>query len=122
MKIVRYVPSKDNPDDHASRGLIDAKSGKKCSTWVNRPQFLQKPGHTQPVEKDIQMISDTDVEVKYSFKVNLVSFSVNIIDALEKTFSWKKTKRIMEAILKYKGTLLNLERKGKQTQMVQLQI
>ena len=35
-----YVPSKDNPADHASRGLIDLNSGGKCSTWVNGPQFL----------------------------------------------------------------------------------
>ena len=35
-----YVPSKDNPADHASRGLIDVNSGGKCSTWVNGPQFL----------------------------------------------------------------------------------
>ena len=35
----RYVPSKNNPADHVSRGLIDANSGGKCSTWVNGPQF-----------------------------------------------------------------------------------
>ena len=34
----KYVPSKDNPADHASRGLIDGNSGGKCSTWVNGPQ------------------------------------------------------------------------------------
>ena len=66
-----YVPSKDNPADHASRGLIDANSGGKCSIWVNGPQFLWEPEHTWPVEKDVQMVSDTNVEVKYSLKVNL---------------------------------------------------
>ena len=35
----RYVPSKNNSADHVSRGLIDANSGGKCSTWVNGPQF-----------------------------------------------------------------------------------
>ena len=73
----RYVPSKNNPADHASRGLIDANSGRKCSTWINGPQFLWEPKHTWPVEKDVQMISHTDVEVKYSLKVNLTSSSVN---------------------------------------------
>ena len=80
----RYVPSKDNPADHASHGLIDANSGGKCSTWANGSQFLWEPEHTWSVEKDVQMVSDTDVEVKYSFKVNPVS-NVNLINALEKT-------------------------------------
>ena len=31
------------------------------------------------------MINDTDVEVKYSLKINLVLSSLNIINALEKT-------------------------------------
>ena len=34
----KYVPSKDNPADYVSRGLIDVNSGGKCSTWVNGPQ------------------------------------------------------------------------------------
>ena len=66
-----FVPSKDNPADQASRGLIDANSGGKCSIWVNGPQFLWETEHTWPVEKDVQMVSDTNVEVKYSLKVNL---------------------------------------------------
>ena len=35
--------------------------------------------HTWLVEKDVQMVSDTDVEVKYSLTVNLVLSSINII-------------------------------------------
>ena len=57
------------------------------------------------------MVSDTVVEVKYSFKVNLVSSSVNLINTLEKTSSWKKIKRIMAVIMRYKETLLNLSKK-----------
>ena len=107
----RYVPSKDNPADHVSRGLIDANPGGKCSTWVNGPQFLWEPEHTWSVEKDVQMVSDTYVEVKYSLKVNLASPSVNIINSLEKRSSWKKIKRIMAVIMKYKETWLNLAKK-----------
>ena len=109
----RYVPSKDNPADHASCGLIDANSRGKCSAWVNGPQFLWEPEHTWPVEKGVQMVSDMDVEVKYSLKVNLASSSVNIINALEEISSWKKIKRIMAVIMKYKETLLNLAKKRK---------
>ena len=91
--------------------MIDANSRVKCSTWINGPQFLWEPEHTWPVEKDVQMVSDTVVEVKYSFKVNLVSSSVNLINALEKTSSWKKIKRIMAVIMRYKETSLNLAKK-----------
>ena len=94
------MPSKDNPAD-VSCGLIGANSGGKCSTWVNGPQFLWEPEHTWPVEKDVQMVSDKDFKVKSSLKVNLVSSSVNIISALEKTSSWKKIERIMAVIMKY---------------------
>ena len=67
-----YVPSKDNPVDHAPRGLIDVNPGGKCSAWVNAPQFLWESEHTWPVEKDVQMVRETDVEEKFSLKVNLV--------------------------------------------------
>ena len=107
------MPSKDNPVGQASRGLIDANSGGKCSTWVNGPQLLWEPEHTWPVEKDVQMVGDTDVEVKHALKVNLASSSVNIINALEKISSWKKIKRIMAVIMKYEETLLNLAKKRK---------
>ena len=63
--------SKDNPADHVSCGLIDGSSEEKCSTWVNGPQFLWEPKHTLLVQ-DVQTVSETDIEVKYSFKVNLV--------------------------------------------------
>ena len=107
------MPSKDNPADHVSRGLIDANPGGKCSTWVNGPQFLWEPEHTWIIEKDVQMISDTDVEVKYSLKFNLTSSSVNIINSLKKISSCKRIKKIMAVIMKYKETWLNLAKKRK---------
>ena len=57
------------------------------------------------------MVSDTDVEVKCSLKVNLVSSRVNIIDPLGKTSLWKKIKRIIADIMKYKEKLLNPAKK-----------
>ena len=74
--------------------------------------ILWEPEHTWPVEKDVQMVSDKDAEVKYSLKVNLRSRSVNI-NALEKTSSWKKIKRIMAVITEYKETWFILAKKQK---------
>ena len=68
---------------------------------------------TWPVVKDVQMVSDTDVEVKYSLRVNLTSSSVNIINSLEKTSSSKMIKWLMSVIIKYKETWLNLPKKWK---------
>ena len=59
------------------------------------------------------MVSYKDVEVKYSLKINLASSSVNIINSLEKASSWKRVKRIMAFIIKYKETWLNLAKKRK---------
>ena len=59
------------------------------------------------------MVSDADVEVKYSLKVNLTLSSVNMINSLKKTSSWKRVKRIMVVIMKYKETWLNLAKKQK---------
>ena len=59
------------------------------------------------------MVSDTDVKVKYYLKVNLVSSSIKIIDALEKASLWKKIKGIMTVIMKQKETLLDLAKKRK---------
>ena len=59
------------------------------------------------------MVSDTDAEVKYSLKVNLRSRSVNVINALEKTSSWKKIKRIMAVTMEYKEKWFNLAKKQK---------
>ena len=59
------------------------------------------------------MVSDTDVEVKYSLKVNLTLSSVNMINSLKKTSSWKRVQRIMVVIMKYKETWLNLAKKQK---------
>ena len=59
------------------------------------------------------MVSDTDVEVKYSLRVNLTSSSVNIINSLEKTSSSKMIKWLMSVIIKYKETWLNLPKKWK---------
>ena len=74
----RHVPSKGNLADHAPRGLVDVKSRGKCSLWMTAPQFLWEPERTWPLKKDVQIVSDTDVEVKYSLKLNLVSSRVNI--------------------------------------------
>ena len=42
---------------------------------------------------------------------NEVNNVTNLINALEKTSSWKKIKRIMAVIMRYKETLFNLSKK-----------
>ena len=40
---LRYIPSKMNPTDHASRGLTRS-SNEKVHVWFNGPEFLWKSG------------------------------------------------------------------------------
>ena len=56
-------------------------------------------------------IAKSSFVAEVTFKVNLVSSSVNLINVLEKTSSWKKIERIMAIIMRYKETLLNLAKK-----------
>ena len=56
-------------------------------------------------------IAKSSFVAEVTFKVNLVSSNVNLINALVKTSSWKKIKRIMAVIMRYKEILLNLAKK-----------
>ena len=46
MEQWRYVPSKRNPADHASRGLGIADVKGQTSTWIHVPKFLWQKENT----------------------------------------------------------------------------
>ena len=58
----RYVPTKLNPADVASRG-ISASDFLNCTIWWNGPSFLQLPEHEWP-EKKLDQLHKTDGELK----------------------------------------------------------
>ena len=96
----KYVPSKLNPADDATRGLKFSTS-EKNERWVNGPEFLYTPKEEWPTKPTSLTISNEDKEIK-KMKCNTAvvsSFDV-VIKLLEKiTSKWHKMNRIVATIL-----------------------
>ena len=68
----QYVASKDNPADHASRGII-GKKRHKIDQWFNGPSFLWKETNEWPPSAKIPEVdSNNDPEIKRVAVVNMV--------------------------------------------------
>ena len=98
----KYVVSKDNPADYASR---DVKNFVKNDNWFSGPNFLWQsvdnwPDSFQYTVKD----DDPEVNVLKKLKVNVVKTSEsNLLNRLvERTSNWYWLKRIVATILRWK--------------------
>ena len=114
----RYVSTKDNPADDASRGrkVDDLVTG---SRWIEGPSFLWKPERYWPESILETSIPADDPEVKRDFTVNVVvaKDALNATDRLITYFSdWRKLKVTVAWFLKIKWALLKLSQKRKQLQ------
>ncbi len=96
----RYVRSKDNPADEASRGS-SLTAFLKNERWKCGPEFLQEPKSKWPVTPTINSPSSTDPEVKQS----VVLFASNtrdseepnskILKILQRFSSWTRLKKFV---------------------------
>ncbi|XP_041371491.1 uncharacterized protein LOC121385021 [Gigantopelta aegis] len=98
----KYIDSKTNPADAASRGMR-MDNFLKADFWFNGPGFLWKP-ETEWLdvtpETDAVKIDSDDPEVKKTVNVAVVSESCDVIDRLLCYFSdWMKLKRAVVWIL-----------------------
>ena len=107
MEQWRYVPTKINPADYASRGLSATSFHGKLSRWFTGPEFLWTPEDHWEIEEYDESVNDPDPEVKSSVKVNTTVVDSNniVIDALERMSSWKKMRHVVPIMLKWKETL-----------------
>ena len=100
----KYVASKDNPADYASRGQ-DVKNFVKNNHWFSGPKFLWQSVDNWP-ESFQHTVKDDDPEVKVlkKLKVNVVKTSEsNLLNMLvERTSNWYRLKRIVATILRWK--------------------
>lgn len=113
----RFVGTKSNPADDASRGLTVNKFV-QCRRWVEGPTFLSKPEDEWPVHPtDFQSSPVDDQEVKR--KVSVLSTNVqekenDPIDRLLSYFSdWLKLKKAVAWLLKFRDALKILARQRK---------
>ena len=114
----KYVNTKDNPADDASRGM-KVEDLLTRSRWIEGPNFLWKPERYWP-ENIIEIsIPLDDPEVKKDFMVNSVIAKelTNATDQLITYFSdWRKLKVAVAWFLRVQNTLLKLSQRRKELQ------
>ncbi len=102
----RYVESKENPADDASRGLR-AQELLSCPRWLSGPEFLWKQEIiTTPVENPL--ISDDDPEVKKVKSLvtqRIDAESPTILQRLEYFSDWHRAKRAIAVCLRLRKRL-----------------
>ena len=112
----RYIGSKQNPADEASRGL-SADDFLKCERWLKGPEFLLTEERTWPKQEvNKPAVSLDDPEVKQDLTVNacVVDDASNTMNKLLTYFSdWEKLKTSVAWFLKFKDLLQQLRKKGK---------
>ncbi|XP_076853974.1 uncharacterized protein LOC143509288 [Brachyhypopomus gauderio] len=112
----RYVGTKLNPADEASRGL-SAEEFLACERWLKGPPFLLKGEEEWPVTiSDQPMVFLEDPEVKRESLVSalVVQAPLNATQIFLNYFSdFKRLKRSAAWILKFRGILLTSSQKRK---------
>ena len=99
----RFIDTKHNPADIASRG-ISLNEGKKSSVWFNGPKCLWSHKDAWPDDNALYNVSEDDPEVTRTLKVNCTSISqkYNLPTTLENRYSdWMKMKRIVAIVQKF---------------------
>ena len=104
----RYVQSKQNPTDDASRGLTaDALLG--SSRWLLGPKFLMKTeDHWPKSTETLDKISEEDPEIKKEAKAGgaFRNQDPELVEEMMRRFSsWHKLKKFIAWILRYKENL-----------------
>ncbi|XP_042586291.1 uncharacterized protein LOC122138292 [Cyprinus carpio] len=104
----RYVGTKENPADYASRGRR-AGDFIKNNRWIEGPKFLYKPEEDWPVNMVDTAVGVEDLEVKKEASVNVVNTqgSLKGTNRLMAYFSdWRRLRVSVAWLLKLKRMLL----------------
>jgi len=103
----RYVPSKSNPADIASRG-IDPQEYEKLETWLVGPEFLKRNKAEWPVQVSNVVLHEDDIELKpQACVLNTQGKCNSIMSALLNKFSdWRKLKNAVGWLLRFKEFLV----------------
>lgn len=102
----KYVETKENPSDFASRG-ISPKDDEKVDVWMNGPLFLRKPGEEWRERTAEIHVVENDPEVKANKTCNTLKLAVGkpvegILETFERRISsWNRMKRAMVWVLRF---------------------
>jgi len=105
----KYVESKRNPSDAASRGL-SAKALLKSDSWKRGPDFLWQEQSSWSTPAACQVNISDDPEIKREVRVHTVELDKSM-ETAEKLLcyfsSWDKLRKSVVYILRFKSWLLN---------------
>ena len=98
----RYVDTKENPSDCASRG-ISPRETRKVDMWLNGPEFLQSSGNSWEDAATDVLVADGDPEVKRTTLVNAIAIGRSpLLEHLERRISsWHRMKRVMAWVFRF---------------------
>ena len=104
----KYVPSKENPADDASRGM-NFKKFVNIDRWIQGPKLLWKSQSSWEISSVPVLLQPEDPELKKQVKTNKIAVEDDLLGNTEEKYScWLKMKRIIALILKWK---INTEQK-----------
>ena len=98
----KYVDTKENPSDSASRGMSPRKTD-KVDMYLNGPYFLRSQDTSwRDSQPEVEMIED-DVEVKREKVVNAIQSTTDtVLQVLETRVSnWHRMRRIVVWIMRF---------------------
>ncbi|XP_049302953.1 uncharacterized protein LOC125776112 [Bactrocera dorsalis] len=93
----RHVASEHNPADCASRGILPSQL-LKHQLWWHGPQWLHENNSNWPISAESHT---TDLELKSSKAVTLLTQTTDVWDFLTKYHSFSKLKRITAYLLRF---------------------
>jgi len=114
----KYVPTKENPADDASRGLT-ADEMLKSKRWLNGPKFLWETNDSWPEQpNNLPDVSQDDNEVKkevqaFNVSVNKDEGEAHTDKLINHFSSWYKLKKSTAWLLRYKSYIMSKHRKEK---------
>ena len=108
----RYIDTKTNPADYASRGIY-AEGLINCKEWWNGPEFLWSPVEDNyGLIENISILPTDDAEVKASSLSTKSSEVDNLEERLRYFSDLNRAKRSLALCLRYKNILRSKARKS----------
>lgn len=98
----KYVPSKENPADDASRG-IEIEDFNCKHRWINGPEFLWKPENEWPVqqiETNIDFHDDPEVKKSTVCSTSAEERTSTIVEEFNCFSNWNRLRRVIARILR----------------------
>lgn len=112
----KYVKTKENPADQATRGL-KAKNLEQTGTWFKGPNFIIRSETDWPEQleqRNESLLNDPEIKNKTAVHTTKVKEENKPMNELINYYSdWKRLKRAVAWILKVKETLWKLKEERK---------